>query len=209
MEPRNNCTESSYFLSCKMTMAETEKRDRRCMINDDVVDTCQMSPEKRHLVKDRVLILDAVYCKIYSLLVQHDGVVYKNPHCAACNGVKINQTTCIDHRHKSNFILVFTFFIILFILAFFFLFLNNIISTLFNYYGFLSSLLIRLSQNNKYFHAVFLKTSLFYNLLKPILFKVLTISHPSFDRSNKTTFLTKTFPSKKFLEVKVWTSLIK
>ena len=101
---RNNCTESSYFLSCKMTTREGERRHRRCLRNFDVVDDCrhqrrrqQQRPynDNRH---NRIFALDAAYCKIYSLLVEHDGVVFKNPHCAACNGVRINQTSCLPVR---------------------------------------------------------------------------------------------------------------
>lgn len=34
-------------------------------------------------------------CPLYSLpVVATDGTVYHNPHCAACNGQDINQTTC-------------------------------------------------------------------------------------------------------------------
>ena len=102
MDEQNNCTESSYFLTCKMTMRDVQllHRDRRCLLNADVVDTCDL--EVRHRNSDRVATLDAIYCKIYSLLVQFKGVVYKNPHCAACNGVKINDTSCLETKTKGN-----------------------------------------------------------------------------------------------------------
>ena len=102
MDEQNNCTESSYFLTCKMTMRDVQllHRDRRCLLNADVVDTCDL--EVRHRNSDRVATLDAIYCKIYSLLVQFKGVVYKNPHCAACNGVKINDTSCLETKAKGN-----------------------------------------------------------------------------------------------------------
>ena len=102
MDEQNNCTESSYFLNCKMTMrnVQFEHRDRRCLLNMDVVDSCDM--EVRHRNNDRVATLDAIYCKIYSLLVEFAGVIYKNPHCAACNGVKINNTFCLESISKGN-----------------------------------------------------------------------------------------------------------
>ena len=75
-------------------------RDRRCLLNADVVDTCDL--ELRHRNSDRVATLDAIYCKIYSFLVQFKGVVYKNPHCAACNGVKMNDTSCLGSGTKGN-----------------------------------------------------------------------------------------------------------
>ena len=69
LEPQNNCTESSYFLTCGMSLTEIEtgKRDRRCLMNDKIVDTCQLSLERRP--SDRTSLMDDVYCKIYSLLV--------------------------------------------------------------------------------------------------------------------------------------------
>ena len=44
-----------------------------------------------------------LYCNLYSFYVEstsektHQGTVFKNPHCALCNGVSLNETKC--HRH--------------------------------------------------------------------------------------------------------------
>ena len=55
---------------------------RQCLF-EAAVDSCPKSKDDGD---------DARFCTLYGLLVEHEAIVYKNPHCAACNGVEINQT---------------------------------------------------------------------------------------------------------------------
>ena len=110
----NNCSDQTYFITCRLILDKlTDHKRTRCLPDPSgtgvVIDSCReseviatakdqadhlQSPARR---KRDVIQLDRarLYCGLYSYFVTYNGVIFRNPHCAICNGVDANDTICL------------------------------------------------------------------------------------------------------------------
>ncbi|TRY68695.1 hypothetical protein TCAL_09669, partial [Tigriopus californicus] len=99
-----NCTNGIlYSITCKLFIERKSLGDKnefetsRTCPHADTIGTCDV---KKALAKKSVLPVDVErfqhLCKLYTLLVVFDDKIYKNPHCAVCNGIPLNRTRCIS-----------------------------------------------------------------------------------------------------------------
>ena len=94
----DNCTHgASYPISCQMDIREDPRDaggDVAECLNSQAVDTCARRDPDGDMPSERERMLK-VFCGLYAfVVVGPDQRLYKNPHCAACNGVKMNETKC-------------------------------------------------------------------------------------------------------------------
>lgn len=100
----NNCTKSSYSITCRMNIQSLhpDTTSRTCLTNFQIIDRCGNFWAKKGRSKQKVGDSDALYCSVYTMPVYNGNTLFKNPHCASCNGIKIKNTKCVSSLKGKN-----------------------------------------------------------------------------------------------------------
>lgn len=114
IDARPNCTNGIWYaITCSLeingrSLFEGNKyKPMRTCPHPGTIGTCNVTEA---LAKKSVLPVDVErfenFCKLYTMLVVFEDKLYKNPHCAVCNGVPLNRTRCISKTGKCQIKLI-------------------------------------------------------------------------------------------------------
>ncbi len=100
---------ASYPLTCQLAIVDDFFEEgvdsalpgARPCLNHRAVDSCHENGDGESKLSTNRRRKYESFCTIYGLVVVHDKKIYKNPHCAACNGIDLNSTRVATFQGKS------------------------------------------------------------------------------------------------------------